>query len=257
LRYITNSLSVKSSCQIGIIFSPKTTGTRTANLELLDNTLTGTDTVILNGTGILTTPALAITSPKLGQTCASGSTLTFTVTVPGVTGLPAPTGTVKFGVNGVVQGSPVTLSNGAASITLSGLATGSSSLTASYSGDSNYAAAGPIGSSINISAPAVVSTKVTLVRTTAKAESCSAAAFAVDVTSKSAVLPSGEVELFNGKMLIASGTPVNGKVTLKAALKAGTEMGLVAHYLGNKRHTPGESATLRLTTTKTVPCEVV
>jgi hypothetical protein len=244
------------SCQIGVIFTPKATGARTANLVLLDNAVTGTNTVVLNGTGILATPTLAITSPKLGQTYASGSTLTFTVTVTGVTGLPAPTGTVKFGVNGVVQGSPVAISGGSASITLSGLATGSNSLTASYSGDSNYAGAGPIGGSINISGPAVVRTEVALERTSGKSQSCASAAFAVDVTSKSAVLPTGEVRLFNAKTLLAWGTLADGKVTLKAALKAGTDATLVAHYLGDRHHLPSESAVLKLTTTKTVPCEV-
>jgi hypothetical protein len=242
------------SCRIGIIFTPKASGTRTANLVLLDNTVTGNDTVILNGTGTLATPALAITSPKLGQTYASGSTLTFTVTVTGVSGLPTPTGTVKFGVDGVVQGSPVALSSGSASVTISGLATGSNSLTASYSGDSNYAAAGPIGGSINISAPAV--TRVSLARESSASQSCENAGFAVEVLSRSPVRPTGKIELMDGTKMLASGTLVDGKVTLKAALKAGTNATLVAHYLGDKHHLPSESAVLKLTTSKTAPCEV-
>lgn len=244
------------SCQIGILFSPKVVAARTANLVLVDNTINGTDTVILSGAGVLSTAVLKIASPILGHTYASGSSITFTATVTGVTGVPAPTGTVKFGVDGVVQGSPVTLSSGSATITVNGLLAGSHSLTVTYSGDTNYAAGGPTGGSIIISAPALVPTQVTLERTSAKAQSCTSAAFAVKVTGKSAAMPTGTVRLFNGKTMIASGSLVEGKVTLKATLRAGSEVSLVAHYLGDKRHKASQSETLKVTTTDTVPCEV-
>jgi len=72
---------------------------------------------------------------------SAGSILTVTVKVSGLDSLGTPTGTVVLGGGGysVSQG----LTNGSATITIPAnvLSTGSDTLTASYSGDSNYAAA--------------------------------------------------------------------------------------------------------------------
>jgi len=69
-----------------------------------------------------------------------GQPVTFTATVSAVapsTG--TPTGTVQFSVNGSAAGSPVTPnSSGQATYTTSSLAVGSDSITAVYSGDSNF-----------------------------------------------------------------------------------------------------------------------
>lgn len=242
------------SCQIGVIFAPKAAGTRTASLVLLDNTVHRTDTVILNGTSILATPTFKITSPTAGQVFPSGSSVTFTVTVTGVSGLPAPTGTVKFGVDGVLHGSPVTLSSGTATVTLTGLASGSHTLSTSYSGDTNYAAAGPLIESITISAPAA--TRVSLTRETGASKLCKSAEFAIEVSSKSPGLPTGKITLLDGAKVLASGTLVKGKATLRANLFGIGKASLVAHYAGDAHHSPGKSATLKVTTTKTPPCQV-
>ena len=59
----------------------------------------------------------------------------------GAPGLPTPTGTVQFLVDGNTLGSPVNLVNGVAdSTSLSTLAAGQHTITASYSGDSTYVA---------------------------------------------------------------------------------------------------------------------
>ncbi len=71
-------------------------------------------------------------------TINSGDSVTFTATV--TPAAPAPTGTVQFLVDGTNTGNPVTLANGQASFTTSGLAAGTRAITASYSGDSNYQA---------------------------------------------------------------------------------------------------------------------
>jgi hypothetical protein len=42
-------LPAGNSCRIGVIFKPSATGTRTANLVLLDNTINGADTALLSG----------------------------------------------------------------------------------------------------------------------------------------------------------------------------------------------------------------
>jgi hypothetical protein len=67
-----------------------------------------------------------------------GQTITFTVTVtPGCGSVGAPTGTVTFSDGSTVLGSG-TLASGRASFSTSALSAGSHSITASYSGDSNF-----------------------------------------------------------------------------------------------------------------------
>jgi DNA-directed RNA polymerase specialized sigma24 family protein len=94
------------SCYIGVIFTPSASGSRSANLQLLDNTVTGTNTIWLTGTGTLPKPTVKITSPASGSTVTHGSTVTFSVSVTS-TLVTKPTGTVTFKVNGTAIGSPV------------------------------------------------------------------------------------------------------------------------------------------------------
>ena len=63
-----------------------------------------------------------------------GSAVTFTATAP-----PLATETVQFYANGVAMGSPVVVSGGVAAYTTSTLPVGTQTITAQYSGDTNYA----------------------------------------------------------------------------------------------------------------------
>jgi hypothetical protein len=138
------------TCRIGIIFTPAAVGARLATLTLLDNTVDGADTVTLSGTGVLPAPIFTITSPANGSSFKSGTAVTFSVSVTSSSGA-QPTGTVQFKVDGANYGSPVTLSStGTASTSVTGLTTTSHTLSVTYSGNANYAAAGPISVSITI-----------------------------------------------------------------------------------------------------------
>ncbi|MBA3916159.1 MAG: Ig-like domain repeat protein [Acidobacteriales bacterium] len=66
-----------------------------------------------------------------------GVTVTFTATVDSTSGGATPTGTVAFRTAGMKLG-VATLVNGKASISTSSLSTGHHTITAIYSGDSNY-----------------------------------------------------------------------------------------------------------------------
>jgi hypothetical protein len=66
--------------------------------------------------------------------------VTFTATVHAASGTATPTGTVAFKDGGTSLGTPVTLNgSGVASFTTSTLSSGSHTITAVYSGDSNFA----------------------------------------------------------------------------------------------------------------------
>ena len=57
------SLAVSTSCQIGIRFTPKAVGTRTAAIQCKDNAGNSPQTVALTGTGTGSTPAVASPAP--------------------------------------------------------------------------------------------------------------------------------------------------------------------------------------------------
>ena len=143
-------LNPGQSCRIATIFTPSATGTRTAALTLLDNTLNGTDSITLTGTGTLPVPTFKITSPANGATFTSGTTVVFSASVTSSSS-PQPTGKVQFKVDGANYGSAVTLSStGTASTNVTGLTSTTHTLSATYSGDTNYAAAGPVSVSITV-----------------------------------------------------------------------------------------------------------
>jgi len=86
------------------------------------------------------TPTFKITAPAAGASFTSGTTVKFSVSVTSASGA-APTGTVKFSVDGTAFGSPVTVASGAASTNLTGLSVKTHTISAAYSGDGSYATA--------------------------------------------------------------------------------------------------------------------
>lgn len=87
-------------------------------------------------------PTTLTATASQGNQAGSAVTLSAAITSPYGTTNDIDPGTVQFKVNGVNQGSPVNVNNGAASLTLTGgtLAPGTYQITATYSGGGNYAA---------------------------------------------------------------------------------------------------------------------
>jgi hypothetical protein len=231
-----------ASCKIGIIFKPTSSGARSAVLRLLDNTVNGADSITLSGTGTLPSATFTITSPTSGQSFKSGTAVTFSVSVTSTSG-PAPTGTVQFKIDGANYGSPVTIASGKASTSVTGLTIASHTLSATYSGDVNYAPGGPVSVTIGVTAvivkPIVVIKPMKIV-----SASCSGRKFSVTVSGSSPV-PTGKVQLMDGGKLVASASLTGGATILTAGtLAVGTHL-LIAHYGGDTHHLPANSSTLK------------
>ena len=228
------------TCRIGIIFTPPVVGARTATLTLLDNTVNGADSVTLTGTGVLPTPTFKITAPANGASFTSGTAVTFSVSVTSASGV-QPTGTVQFKVDGTNHGTAVTLSGtGTASTSLTALTTASHTLSATYSGDANYAAAGPISVSITVKAAATV--KFTAPSTTPELTSTTAIGLEVDVTSKSTPAPTGKVAFSVDEKAVATVAIVSGKASAKTGtLAAGTHT-VTAVYGGDAHHSAAKAS---------------
>lgn len=84
----------------------------------------------------------------------AGGAVTLTATVTGNT----PTGSVQFAIDGVKSGVPIALSSGVANYTLSSLAVGIHTVTASYSGDAyNTVSVGTVSQKVYYPVPALAS----------------------------------------------------------------------------------------------------
>ena len=132
-----------------------------------------------------------------------GQSVTFNVTVASVpTGGAAPTGQVTL-----TQGSTVltqlTLSNGLASFATSALPAGSSTITASYAGDSSYSA-----STGNVTAVVQSPTATSLTSSSNPASQGQSVTFTATVTS-SGGSPVGSVTFTDGATTLASNVAVN------------------------------------------------
>ena len=89
---------------------------------------------------IVVVNAVTLTSNLPANTEAVfGAEVQFTATVQTINDVAAPTGTVQFYDGTTAVGAPIALSNGAATFSSSSFSAGAHSVTAAYSGDSNYA----------------------------------------------------------------------------------------------------------------------
>ena len=251
-------LEYGQSCKIGISFKPSAYGTRSASLVITDNTIAGINVVNLVGTAPPPAPTFAITAPASGASFVSGTAVTFSVSVTAAT-TPAPTGTVKFTAGGLAYGSPVTISGGKASVSITGLGVGNHTLTATYSGDANYSAAGPLSRVVTVTAASKATSKVMLKAKANPASSCDPVSFSVSIANastegSSTEAPTGKVQLMEGKVVLASSMIVDGAATFTvSALPAGSHV-LTAEYGGDSHHDAAASASLNETVTKGTAC---
>jgi hypothetical protein len=173
------TLLAGANCGLTATFQPTKTGSLndvvTFSSNAVDNvsaTLTG------NGVnGIATKTVLNYTTTTGGLPLA-GQAFTITATVTPASGT-SETGTVTFAVDGTVQ-NPVSVVNGTASISLT-LVAGSDTVTAIYSGDSNYA-----GSEASITFPVVTIQPSTVSLAVVNAPAQNAVQFTLTATLTSA-----------------------------------------------------------------------
>ena len=199
-------------------------------------------------TPIATTTALT-SSPG---SATFGTPVTFTATItPANTGSAQPTGTVAFFDGSTLLGGG-TVSNDVATFTTTALLAGTSSVTATYGGDTNYAAS---------TSPAVSVTTTQATTTTAVSFSPASPVLGQDVTltatitpaTTGPVSPSGTVEFFDGSTLLGDGTVTNGAATL---VTAGLSLGansITATYEGDSNYVGSTAPAITVTVVQSGP----
>jgi hypothetical protein len=137
------------------------------------------------------------------------------------------TGTVQFRVDGSDFGSPVPLVNGAASISIAGLAAGPHTIMAVYSGDDSFAGSTSDGFAQTINrastaAAATVSAPTPLLRTDGLTISAN-----ISVVAPGSGTPAGTISFYDGPTFLGTVDVVSGTASLalgSTALTAGTHM---------------------------------
>jgi hypothetical protein len=172
-------------------------------------------------------------NPSLAQT-----SVTFTAKVKGDGGIP--TGSVTFFATGTSIGSASLDATGTATLTYSGFAAGSYSITASYAGDANDSP----------STSASMSQVVGTIPTTTDLGESTTTGLSPQVILVAAVLNNTNINLVpTGTVAFESGTTVigssaldsSGVATLTPNLVLGASYNIVAVYSGDVAHTPSTS----------------
>lgn len=185
------------------------------------------------------TQTLVVASPN---PTTVGSTVSFSAKV---TGSGIPTGTVIFSANGTPFGAPETLdATGAATLNYSGLAPGSYTITAVYSGDANELGSTGTGSVQLVVAK--ISTATDLSSSTTGGLNPQAVLVAT-VLAGSGSVPTGTVTFNNGNTAVGTVTlDANGVATLIPNLANGN-YSIVAVYSGDATHSPSTSQPAAIT----------
>ena len=142
--------------------SALSSGSHTVTASYSGDSNFGTSSGFLNSNQVVNQASTTTTLSSSPNPSNLGQTVTFTATVMwnGINSV-LPTGTVQFAVDGIAFGFPAAISAGKATITDSALSVGTHTITASYSGDSNFAMSSGTLSGAETVNPASTTTAVT------------------------------------------------------------------------------------------------
>ena len=234
------SLAGGSSCTLNIVFAPTIVGPRSGTLQITDNAPGSPQSVTVVGNGIQDNTTLALVSSQPTSTYGGSVTLAATIT-PGVaTTAPSPTGTVSFADGANVLGSSQ-LNAGAASFATSALSAGSHTITATFSGDSDYS-----GNSASLTQIVNKATPTVTLAVQPNPIVSGQPAVLTATVSSSAGVPTGTVTLTDNSTSLGN-APVNasGVATLTVTLTGGSHA-LLAVYNGDANFSTTSSATINV-----------
>jgi hypothetical protein len=174
----------------------------------------------------------------------SGQTLTLTAAVQG-TGGTTPSGTINFMSGSTLLGTVTLNSSGIATLTNTSLAAGTYSLTAHYSGNSNFLAGTSAAVSVTVNAQATTTSLTASPNPVTAGQNLTLTA---TVQGAGGSTPTGAVNFMNGSALLGTATlNSSGVATLvNTSLTAGTHS-LTAQYAGNSSFLTSASVAVSVT----------
>lgn len=192
-----------------------------------------------------TTTTLSASSMQI----TSGESVTFTAAVAPKSGTSEPGGAVAFS-NGTTQIGTGTLnSSGVATFHTSGLAVGTYSITAAYSGDAGFSESTSAAVTITVSATTKVATTTSESAPSTQLTSGQAVTFTATVAPKSgSAAPTGVVTFTDGATQVGAGTLNSSGTTtfVDAALSVGSHS-ISAIYSGDANFSTSTSAAVSVT----------
>jgi Pro-kumamolisin, activation domain/Bacterial Ig-like domain (group 3) len=172
-----------------------------------------------------------------------GETVTFTATVTH-TATPIPTGTVTFKAGTTVLASVAVGATGTAKYSTSALAVGTHSITAVYSGDSNYIASTSAPLSQVVDKAATTTTVVSSLNPSTTGDAVTFTA-TVKVTAPGAGTPAAMVTFKDGSTTLGTATPNgSGKATFATSTLAAGTHSITAVFAGGVNFSTSTSAVL-------------
>ena len=181
-------------------------------------------------------PARVGTSTSLSASATqvtSGQNITFTAGVAPQSGSGTPTGTVAF-LDGSSQIGVGTLSAGSAAFSSISLSVGNHTITAAYSGDSNYATSNSAALSVNVVAPPTADYSLTMSSSSLTVAKGASGTLTITVTPQNGFklavglacsgLPAGANCGFNPPSVTPAGGAVATTLTVQAPGAGGTEV---------------------------------
>jgi len=248
------TLVAGQSCMIGVLFKPAAIGSRSANLVLNDNTVNGSNTILLSGNGVAAAPAaspsptsLAFGSELTGDSTASKTvtltntgTETLTITSIAITGTNASAfvfantcgSTLAAGANCTIHGHFAPTATGAmtAAITITDNASNSpQSVPLTGTG----------------TAPASLKSAVQIKSSANPASTCNPVTITANVTTQSGEKPTGEIHFMDGAKLLGTAEIKNGEARFSISPLNAKTMTLTANYVGDSTHEAETSPTFR------------
>ncbi|HVT97616.1 MAG TPA: Ig-like domain repeat protein, partial [Acidobacteriaceae bacterium] len=247
------TLAAGTSCGLAIDFLPTAIGSVSGSTVLTDNNLNAspstTQSIALSGTGTSAVPTPTVTVAPSPSSITTTQSLAVTVTLSGGSGNPVPTGTVSLSGPGY-SGSPLTLSSGSATFNIPAntLSVGTDTLTASYSGDTNYTtASGSNSVTVTKATPTVTAsanpTTITTLQSTV-----------VTVSVAGTPQATGTITLTSAGVTVGTGSLASGAVQITvaaSALAVGADT-LTATYSGDGVYTTATGST-SVTVNKATP----
>jgi hypothetical protein len=199
--------------------------------------------VTVNPGTVTPAPTTVDLAPSLNPAVV-GQAVTFTATVRGPAGSGTPTGTVTFMDGNVVLGTFAVGADGTAMVTTSFATAGGHAITASYSGDANFAGSSQALTE-QVNAPTAATTTTTLSASAATAVFGQAETLTATVTSPAGV-PTGTVTFFDGTTVLGTAQLNAGQAVLPVSLGVGNHQ-LTAVYGGAAAFAGSTSAAAAVT----------
>jgi pseudomonalisin len=193
------------------------------------------DVLINNWSGILPATATTVSAQPGSGTYADTATFTATVVNASTNSSTLPSGTVQFKDGSTNLGSPVSLSNGAATLSTAELLTGSHDIVAVYAGDASHAASSSSTSTYQVMPVASV---VGVLASNASSTQGQSVTFTAQLSGKAV---GGSLQFRDGSTVLGTVPIVSCPVAFStSALSVGTHNITVA-YSGDTNNLPSTS----------------